>query len=228
MPRQARILLVDDHPIVREGLAQLIQEHGGFVVCGEAEDSDQAMEAVPQLKPDLVVVDVSLANSNGLELVKQFKTHFPDLPALVLSMHDETVYAPRALQAGARGYVMKREARQSIVKAIQRVLEGGIYVSDRMSAHFLEQVAGGKPSASKGGIARLTDRELQVFELIGNGKSTRQIAEMLHRSVKTVEAHREHIKEKLALENAAELNRLAYQWVQTGNAEATGETSPAS
>jgi DNA-binding NarL/FixJ family response regulator len=228
MPRQARILLVDDHPIVREGLAQLIQEHGGFVVCGEAEDADQAMELVPQLKPDLVIVDVSLANSNGLELVKQFKTHFPDLPALVLSMHDETVYAPRALQAGARGYVMKREARQSIVKAIQRVLEGGIYVSDSMSAHFLEQVAGGKPSARKGGIARLTDRELQVFELIGNGKSTRQIAELLHRSVKTVEAHREHIKEKLALDNAAELNRLAYQWVQTGSAEATGEASPTS
>lgn len=211
----ARIVLVDDHPIVREGLAQLINQHDGLQVCGEAGDGPQAMKVIDQTKPDLAIVDLSLPDTSGLEFIKQLRAAYPKLPLLVLSMHEESVYAPRALQAGARGYIMKREARQNVVTAIRRVLEDRIYVSDKLASEFVRQAIDGKSSLDVSPVSKLTDRELEVFELIGQGIGTRLIAQRLHRSIKTIEAHREHIKDKLSLKNAAELSRSAVQWVQS-------------
>ena len=212
----SKIIIVDDHPIVRQGLAMLIDQHEDFSVCGEAESADEAMDLIEQTNPDLAIVDLSLAESSGLDLIKELKIHHPDLRSVVLSMHDESVYAPRALEAGARGYVMKREAKDHIVSAIQRVMNGEIYVSDKMASKLLELAATGKSGESQSPISRLTDRELEVFELIGQGLTTRQISERFHRSIKTIEAHREHIKEKLGLKNSTELSRHAFQWVESG------------
>jgi DNA-binding NarL/FixJ family response regulator len=215
--KKVTILLVDDHPIVRQGMARLIDQEGDMNVCGEAEDADQALEQVRKLNPDVAIIDVSLKESNGLELVKQIKSEFEDMPMLVLSMHDEAMYAPRALRAGAMGYVMKQEAPQKVVIAIRRLLKGEIYLSEKMTSQMVQHAVSGQPMTTLSPMDRLTDRELEVFEAIGHGMSTRQIAEQLHRSVKTIEAHREHIKEKLDLKNAAELSRRAFQWVESAN-----------
>jgi DNA-binding NarL/FixJ family response regulator len=208
------VLIVDDHPIVRKGLAQLISHEPDMNVCGDAEDVEQALAAVVRLHPDIVIVDLTLKKLSGLDLIRQLQNLQPDLATLVLSMHDESLYAERALRAGARGYIMKQEGTDKLVTAIRTVLAGDIYVSERMAARMLGKLVGGRSSEAPGSVMdRLSDRELEVFELLGRGLSTRQVAERLNVSVKTIESHREHIKQKLQLRNANELIQHATQWV---------------
>ncbi|UCE61604.1 MAG: response regulator transcription factor [Phycisphaerales bacterium] len=210
----AKILLVDDHPIVRQGITELIEHEEGVSVCCAAENVSEAMQAIAELKPDLAVVDLSLQDSSGLELIKEIKARYPDVLVLVLSMHDETLYAERVLRAGAKGYVMKEEATERLMTAIRKVLRGQVYLSDQMSARMLSKFVDGTPTAGDSAVGRLSDRELQVFELIGKGLGTRQIAKSLHLSVKTIESHREHIKDKLRLTSSQELMRHAMYWQQ--------------
>jgi DNA-binding NarL/FixJ family response regulator len=212
-PRQkaARIILVDDHPILRRGLAQLISQDGEFVVCGQFDDAKSALASIPSLKPDLVVVDLTLKGGNGLDLIKSIKANHSKLFVLVLSMHDEVVYAERAMRAGASGYVMKQEAPEQLLASLRSVLAGDISLSSRMSERLMRQIVGGRRAALASPIERLSDRELEVFNLIGQGRGTRQIANQLFLSVKTIESHRAHIKEKLELKTAAELMRHAIQ-----------------
>lgn len=210
---KTRVFLVDDHPILRQGLVQLINMEADLAVCGEAEDSPHAFSSVCELIPDVVVVDISLRGGNGIELVKNIKARFPEMPILVLSMHDESLYAERALRAGSRGYVMKEEATEKVLVAIRKVVAGEIYLSERMQAKMLQQLAQGRAKVVTSPIEYLTDRELEVFRLIGEGRSTRQIAGELHLSVRTVEAYREYIKSKLNLKNSTELVQHAFHWV---------------
>ncbi|MHC4331056.1 MAG: response regulator transcription factor [Planctomycetota bacterium] len=212
---KARIVIVDDHPIVREGLADLINKEDDLVVCGEAEDAYQAMEVISELEPDIVIVDISLQDTSGLELIKDIKVQYPSLPVLTLSMHDESLYAERALRAGAKGYIMKREATTNVVMAIRRVLNGQVYLSERMATQMVDKLVGGKPEESTSPIDRLTDRELEVFSLLGQGNGTREISERLHLSVKTIETYRSRIKEKLNLGSGSELLQHAFQWVNS-------------
>ncbi len=207
---RSTVYIVDDHPIVRQGLALLINREPDLAVCGDAEEAGTALRQIEELKPDLVVVDISLNGPDGLDLLKDIRTRDANLPVLILSMLDESLYAERALRAGASGYIMKQEATERVLVAIRRILGGQIYVSDRMSNRMLHRFAGGKAQASS--VAGLTDRELEVFRLIGQGHATRQIAEELHISVKTVESYQAHIKEKLSLKNARELVQRAIQW----------------
>lgn len=207
-----RILLVDDHPIVRQGLSELINHEKDMVMSGTAEDLNKALEAIETLKPDLVIVDISLKGSNGIELLKNIKVRYPKMLVLMLSMHDESLYAVRALRAGASGYIMKQEATEKVLTAIRRVLNGEIYLSEKMEKKMMQQLVGGRAARSGSPIEDLSDRELEVFNLIGQGHGTRQIAEELHLSIKTIESHRAHIKEKLNLKNATELVQYAIQW----------------
>jgi DNA-binding NarL/FixJ family response regulator len=211
-----RILIVDDHPMMREGLRTLISRERDLTVSGEAETTGQALDAVANLKPDLVLVDITLSGRNGIELIKDICALQHALLILVISMHDELLYAERVLRAGARGYVMKQESGPTMMQAIRQVLAGRIYLSEKMSARILENVVGKHPTASP--IERLSDRELEVFQLIGRGKSTVQIAEELHLSTKTVEAHRSHIKRKVYLRTMTELISFASRWVETQDA----------
>jgi DNA-binding NarL/FixJ family response regulator len=206
------VFIVDDHPIVRQGLALLINRETDLAVCGDAEEAGTALRKIGQLKPDLIVVDISLDGPDGLDLLTDLRTRDAGLPVLILSMLDELVYAERALRAGANGYIMKQEATERVLVAIRRILAGEIYVSDRMANRMLHRFAGGSRAAENSPIADLTDRELEVFRLIGEGHGTRQIAEELHISVKTVESYQAHIKVKLALKNARELVQRAIQW----------------
>jgi DNA-binding NarL/FixJ family response regulator len=206
-----KIILVDDHPVMREGVAELINHEPDLVICGQFEDSASAFEAIPHLAPDLAVVDLSLKGSSGLDLVKNIKAAYPKLLILVFSMHDESLYAERVLRAGAGGYIMKQESTERVLAAIRRVLSGGIYLSERMSAKLMHQLVGGRQAVGGSPVERLSDRELEVFGLIGEGRGTRQIAEQLHLSVKTIESHRAHIKEKLNLKNATELVHRAIE-----------------
>jgi len=210
---KTRVLLVDDHPILRKGLAQLINLEADMMVCGEAEDGPKAFEAAGTLSPDIAVIDVSLKGGNGIELIKNLKARYPELPTLVLSMYDESLYAERALRAGSLGYIMKEEAIEQVLVAIRRVLSGEIFLSDKMKSKMLQQLATGKAKQVMSPIEALTDRELEVFRLIGEGHSTRQIATELHLSVRTVEAYREYIKAKLNLKNSTELVQHAFHWV---------------
>jgi DNA-binding NarL/FixJ family response regulator len=211
---KARVLLVDDHPILRKGLAQMINMEQDLTVCGEAEEAGKAFELVGTLQPDVAVVDISLKTGNGIELVKNVKARYPELPILVLSMHDESLYAERALRAGSLGYIMKEEATEQVLVAIHRVLKGEIFLSEKMKSRMLQQLTtGGRNKVVVSPIENLTDRELEVFRLIGEGRSTRQIAGELHLSVRTVEAYREYIKSKLNLRNATELVQHAFHWV---------------
>jgi DNA-binding NarL/FixJ family response regulator len=207
-----RILLVDDHPIVRQGLAELIDHEKDLSVCGVADDIHQALEQIVALGPDLVIVDISLKGSNGIELLKNIKVRYPKQAVLMLSMHDESLYAVRALRAGAAGYVMKQEATEKVLTAIRQVLNGEIYLSERMEKKMMHQLVGGRSARTGSPLEDLSDRELEVFNLIGQGHGTRQIAEELHLSIKTIESHRAHIKEKLNLKNATELVQHAIQW----------------
>jgi DNA-binding NarL/FixJ family response regulator len=209
-----KILVVDDHPIMRAGLTQLIAEESDLVLCGEAEDIPGALKAIEKLQPDLAVVDISLKGGSGMDLVKDIHIRWPELKVLVLSMHDEVFYAERVLRAGARGYVTKAEASTKVIEGIRQVLAGGVYISEKIASKMICSLVGGGADAKTYPIDRLSDRELQVLELIGKGMQTRDIADSLHLSVKTVEAHREHIKAKLNLEGAAELAKYAIQWVE--------------
>ena len=209
-----RILLVDDHAVVRYGMAHLINRESDLVVCGEQEDAAHALTAVGKLKPDLVVADISLKDSSGLELMRNIKSQFEGLPVLVVSAHDEAVYAEIAFRAGALGYLMKGEALDQIVTAIRRVLSGNIYVSDALAARLLRQQISGRPDVQEPMVGRLSSRELEVFQLIGQWKKTSEIAGQLHLSIKTIEYYREQIKQKLDLKNAAELTQQATTWAQ--------------
>jgi DNA-binding NarL/FixJ family response regulator len=209
-----RILLVDDHAVVRFGIAQLINRQADLVVCGEQEDARKALDAIVQLKPDLVVADLSLKDSSGLELIRNIKAQFPSLPMLVVSVHDETIYAEIAFRAGALGYLMKQEALEKIITAIRRVLSGNVYVSDSLAAKMLQQQVRGHTDVQQPAIKSLSDREVEVFHLIGQWKKTKEIAGELHLSVKTVEYYREQIKRKLNLKDASELTQYATAWVQ--------------
>ncbi|HWY04490.1 MAG TPA: response regulator transcription factor [Candidatus Acidoferrum sp.] len=207
-----RILVVDDHPIVRQGLALMLNREADLVVCGEAEDANGAMLVMTSAHPDVLILDISLNGPDGLDLLKTIRTTHPTLPVLILSMHDESIYAERALRAGANGYIMKQEATEKVLVAVRRILTGEIYVSDRVANKLLKHYITGSGSLRNSSIADLSDRELEVFRLIGEGHSTRQIAEELHISVKTVESYQAHIKEKLSLRSSRELMQHAIQW----------------
>jgi DNA-binding NarL/FixJ family response regulator len=207
-----RILLVDDHPLLREGIAQLVNEQPDLQVCGEAEDRAGALALLEGARPDLAVVDLSLKDQSGLELIKDFKIRAPGLLVLVLSMHDESLYAERALRAGARGYIMKREASHKVLDAIRRILAGDIFVSDKIVAGILNKVSGQPPASTPAALAALSDRELEVLLLIGKGYGSQQIASQLHISVKTVETHRANIKLKLKFASGGELLQFAIRW----------------
>ena len=209
----SKIIIVDDHPIVRQGLAALINQQEDMEVCAQAADGREAMEQIGKLEPDLVTIDLTLGNSGGLELIKNIKSRYPDLPMLVISIHDESLYAERVLRAGARGYIMKQEATENVTEAIGKVLAGQVYVSERMSDRIVRSFLGGTAKTKSPSVSSLSDRELEVFRLIGQGYGTRKIAEMLHLSVKTIETYRAHIKFKLDLDNAAHLLQYAVQWV---------------
>ncbi|WP_009958932.1 response regulator transcription factor [Verrucomicrobium spinosum] len=210
-----RVLLVDDHPIMRHGLAQLIRAEADLEVCGEGGSAAEGLALVGSLKPDLVVADLTLPDKHGLEFIKDVQSMYPGTLILVLSMHDESLYAERVLRAGARGYVMKETAADMLVLAARRVLDGGIYLSEKMSSLMLEMMAGHRKPVSSSALDRLTDRELEVLQLIGQGRATRHIAEQLHVSVRTVDAHRANIKEKLQLADGATLVRYAVRWMDT-------------
>ncbi len=215
-----RVLLVDDHPIVRHGLGLLIDQEADLMVCGETSSAVETLDNFETMEPDIAVVDISLQGSSGLELTKALKEIRPSLPILVLSMHDESLYAERALRSGARGYVMKQESAETVLKAIRKVLDGGVYLSERLSSQILREfVDGTDAQVEKFGIETLSDRELEVFELIGRGHSTRDVASRLGLSVKTIETHRAHVKQKLKIDTATELVHRAFHWVETGGAD---------
>jgi DNA-binding NarL/FixJ family response regulator len=210
-----RILVVDDHPIVRQGLTLLINREPDLLVCGEAEEATAAMHVLASARPDLLIVDISLNGPDGIDLLKNVRLTYPSLPVLILSMHDESIYAERALRAGANGYIMKQEATENVLVAVRRILSGEIYVSARIANQMLRHYITGSGNLRNSTIADLSDRELEVFRLIGEGHGTRQIAEELHLSIKTVETYQAHIKEKLSLRSSRELMQHAIQWNMT-------------
>jgi DNA-binding NarL/FixJ family response regulator len=215
--RKHRIFLVDDHPLVREGLANLINEQNDMIVCGEAEDSAGAMTGIGKTRPDVALVDISLKNESGLELVKNLESQFPLVALIVLSMHDEALYAERALRAGARGYVMKRESTKSVLASIRRVLEGGVYVSERVVNSMARRFTSSSKRAESSPVERLSDRELEIFRLLGQGRTTAQIADDLHLSLKTVQAYCARAKEKFGVSSLGELLRAAIRWEDATN-----------
>src|SRR5881392_4414979 len=217
-PDAKRIVIVDDHPLFRKGLEQLLHSDGAFAVCGEAGDAAEAMDAIRQIAPDLTIVDLSLPGANGIELIKNIRAEFPKLPILVLSMHDESLYAVRALRAGADGYVMKHEAMANVIQAIREVFNGHPYLSPAMAAQVITKFAHRQAEGETDAVERLSDRELEILELIGKGNEVRQIAKLLHLSPKTVETHRAHIKDKLDLKNSREVARFALQWLSAREA----------
>jgi len=209
-----KIMIVDDHPILRKGLSMVINQEPDLVVAGEAEDASAALEMIDSIMPDVVIVDLSLPGVDGIELIKTMKLRYKDLPALVVSMHDESLYAERALRAGARGYIMKQEAVENVLIALRKVLHGEIFVSDKITTKMLETLISSDAKSMSSPMDLLSNRELTVFRLIGQGFKTRQIADKLHLSVKTIESYRSHIKEKLKLDTGTELMKYAIQWVQ--------------
>ena len=215
MEQKIKILLVDDHPLVREGLVNLIRQHADLEICGEAANEPKALELIGSLQPDVAIVDISLENGSGIELVKNVKTIYPKVKTLVLSMHDEKLYAERALRAGARGYIMKREAAKKVIQGIRAVHEGQVYIGEKISAMIADKFAEGRNFDSVSPVEQLSNRELEVFELLGHGQSTRQIADHLHVGFKTVQAYCARIKEKLNLTNATELLREAIRWYES-------------
>ncbi len=214
--KKARIIIVDDHPIMRHGLAQLINAQPKLEVCVLVGTVAEALAAIAASPPDLALVDISLPDRNGLELLKDIRALHPDVKVLIVSMHDESLYAERALRAGARGYIMKEEAADKLIAAVHTILAGRIYVSGEMSTRIIEMFSGNKSGDQASPLSRLTDRELEVFEVIGRGKATREVAEMLGISVRTVDAHRAHLKKKLGLKDGSELVRYAVRWVEAG------------
>ena len=213
--KAAKILLVDDHPMMREGLRQIIGCESDLVVCGEAENSFQCLELVKKLTPDLVLADITLPDKSGLELIKDIHAMHPKMAVLVISLHDETLYAERVLRAGGRGYIMKHEGGKKIMQAIRQVLSGQISVSEQMSAKILEIFSGRRTEANSSPVENLTDREFEVFRYIGDGLSTKRIAEQMRISTKTVEVHRMNVKAKLNLKTMPELIRYAVRWIES-------------
>ena len=210
-----RVLLVDDHPLVCEGLAQRINEESDMEVCGQAQNAHTALEAIEKLRPHIAVIDISLGKGNGIELIKDIKVRHPLLPALVLSMHDEALYAERSLHAGAKGYVMKQEDTTIVLRAIRQVLHGQVYLSEKVKEGIVNRVGGNIPKGEITSLSQqLSDREFEVFQLIGDGYGTNEIAERLHLSMKTVASHRENIKRKLNLNTSDELTRRAIHWLR--------------
>jgi DNA-binding NarL/FixJ family response regulator len=215
--KMAKVMIVDDHPIVREGLVQLIDQkcRDDLVVVGQADNADDALDALTSLRPDVVIVDVFLKGSDGIELVKRIKAMDSDISVLVLSMHDESLYAERAIGAGANGYVMKNESSDEIIKAIRRVLSGQVYLSNNMMTTLVRGKGSGSSDKGQTLVSKLTDRELEVFRLFGIGWTTRKIAKELHLSIKTIETYCARIKDKLELSNSNELIRHAVQWINS-------------
>jgi DNA-binding NarL/FixJ family response regulator len=219
-PVRRRMLIVDDHPFMRAGLALLINQQPDLVVVAESGNPAEAIRELARSPTDLVLTDLTMGGRSGLEFIKDLLAASPQLLVLVVSMHDEVIYAERALRAGARGYIMKEAGGENLLAAIRQVLRGEVYVSPRMASRFLENVSGRTPRGSSSPIAKLTDREFEVLQLIGAGKSTRDIAAELHLSSKTVDVHRGHIKEKLELKDTTSLVRYAVRWVETQGTEA--------
>jgi DNA-binding NarL/FixJ family response regulator len=212
--------MVDDHAVVRQGIAALIGQEDDLFVCGEAESAEEALEALRTTHPAICLADLSLAGIDGMEFVKRAKARFPHVPILILSMHDENLYAERALRAGAKGYIMKREGTDNLLEAIRRVLKGQVYLSERMAGRILQRIAEGRIFEGASTVGKLSDRELEVFRFIGQGLGTREIAERLHLSVKTIEAHRANMMKKLGLAGSSELVQQAVRWVsEEGKAE---------
>jgi DNA-binding NarL/FixJ family response regulator len=216
--KKTQVLIVDDHPIVRDGLTTIINHEQDLNVCGQADDAPEALKTIDELKPDVVIVDISLKSSNGIELTKSIKAEHPKLPVIVLSLHDEYVYAERSIFAGAKAYLMKDAASENIIKAIRTVLSGEIYVSDEISKKFLHKI-GDKAGMTKTPIESLSSREFEIFRLIGEGFKASQIAKQLHLSTKTIETYRLRIKEKLNLPNAAELLQYSIKWAKSQDRE---------
>lgn len=216
-PETRKVLIVDDHPLVRQGIATMIQQTPGLEVSGEAASANEALQAIEDSLPDIAIVDLTLKDSSGLELIKDIRYRHPKLPILVLSMRDEGFYAERCLRAGARGYITKEEGRQKLLEGISKILAGQIFISERMASKVMGTIVGSQSVPEQFAIDKLTDRELEILEHLGKGLSTRDIAEKLCISTKTVDSHREHLKQKLQLDNAAELTRYAIQWVQCQN-----------
>ena len=210
--RKKTVFVVDDHPLLRQGLAMLINRESDLMVCGEAEEAPTAMKALAAARPDIVIADISLNGPDGLDLLKNLRILYPDLPVLILSMHDESIYAERALRARANGYIMKQEATEKVLVAVRRILDGEIYLSYRMANKLLQQYMSGQTAETDSRLTALSDRELEVFRLIGDGLGTRRIAEVLHLSIKTVESYQAHLKEKLSLRTGRELMQHAIQW----------------
>lgn len=208
-----RVLIVDDHPVFRAGLTGLVGMEPDLAVCGEAHDAAQAMAAITRFKPDLVMMDMSLPDKSGLEALKDVRAEHPQIPVLMISMHDETLYAERVIRAGGRGYIMKQEGPEKVIQAIRKVLAGGISVSERISSLILDALAGSQgPQQEGASVTKLTDREFEVYRLIGQGKEPQEVARLLHLSVKTVDTHRSQIKRKLGLKNNTELVHHATRW----------------
>jgi DNA-binding NarL/FixJ family response regulator len=214
-PTRKNILIVDDHPMMRDGLAALITAQPDLAVCAQAADAREALQAIESLRPDLVLMDISLPGKSGLEAIKDIQSLAPGLATLVLSMHDEALYAERVLRAGARGYVMKQEGGKRIMDGIRAVLEGKVFVSEKMSARIMNAFTGRRAAEATSSVESLSDREFEVFQLIGRGRSTKEIADQLHLSVKTVEVHRVNIKAKLQLTTSPELVHYAVRWVES-------------
>lgn len=212
-PCRSTVFIVDDHPVFREGLARIINQEKDLVVCGEATDAAEALRRAETLKPDLVVIDISLEGMNGIDLARSLRSRLPETRLLVVSMYSESLYGERALRAGADGYVMKRESGRKLLAAMRHVLAGNTHVSQDLNESILRKLSGRGRRATGPAVERLSDRELEVFELIGQGFGTREIAERLNVSMKTVETHREHIKEKLEVERTAELVQRAIHWI---------------
>ncbi len=207
-----RVFIVDDHPLVREGLANLINQQPDLVVCGQAEDAAQTLAGIGVSRAELALIDISLKTASGLELVKDLKVHHPDVALIVLSMHDEMLYAERAFRAGARGYVMKRETTKEVLTAIRRVLQGDVYVSERVVNLMARRLGSPRKAAAASPVEQLSDRELEIFRLLGQGRTTSQIAADLHLSLKTVQAYCARAKEKFGVDSLTELLRAAIRW----------------
>lgn len=213
MPEKKKIYIVDDHPLMRKGMAMTLENSVEFTICGQSESAEEALSEIPSLSPDACVVDISLPGMNGIELVKNLLAQYPALKILVVSRHDEELYAERAIRAGAKGYLMKLEAGEVLVSAVRQLLNGGIYLSDKIGSQLIMKLASGQ-TAGDNPLELLSDRELEVFELTGKGESTKEIAQRLHVSVKTIDTYRARIKEKMHLKTANELMRRAVQWVE--------------
>jgi DNA-binding NarL/FixJ family response regulator len=210
-PVKTRVYLIDDHPLLVQGITHLINADGNMQVVGTTGEWTVALKEIPVSKPDIVVLDITLARANGVEVLKNLRVHFPELKVLMLSMHDESLYAARSLKAGASGYLMKASASEEVVQAIRQIVNGDIYLSARMAKETMMQLVGRKPAGEASPLVSLSDRELEVYQMIGDGLTTRQIAERLNLSVKTVETHKAHVKEKLHLQTATELAQHAIQ-----------------